>query len=296
MVVHLIEGTGGQPEGKPAESILNIARAAEGDKLVAQDGVALFGVDAQHQAGKAGHSLQPFDEPLRPGQLAAIDHQAHQHLAGHRAPAHIDVAQQAAVGFFVIRGDVVLVYIIYNDVFDPVGFLRQDQTALVFHHTVGAGLEEARVHAALLLRHGILGLVAVKSTGGGGEDLHLLQAFAAQAVEALAHPFGLQPCLFFIIHMPEIAAAAAGGDGTFPLHTVGGFLDDLSDPAGGPGLAHLLDANLAFLPHDGVGDEYGTALHPGHTLALCGVVQDLSFVSFALFQHYCSSSFCSMQM
>ena len=50
--------------------------------------------------------------------------------------------QQSLMGHFVIGGDPVLVYIIHNRILHPVGFLRQDPAAVIFHHVMGACPEE----------------------------------------------------------------------------------------------------------------------------------------------------------
>ena len=57
MVVHLIEGPGGEAEIQAAEGVLDVAGAVEGDEFVAQHRVALLGVDGEDQCGEAGDLL-----------------------------------------------------------------------------------------------------------------------------------------------------------------------------------------------------------------------------------------------
>ena len=175
-----------------------------------------------------------------------------------------------------------MVYIINNKILHPVGILRQDQAALVFHHGVGAGLEKARVNSALAACHGILCLVPVAMAIRGREDLHAFQAFPAQTVQAICYPLGLQPGFLFIIHVPEIAAAAELGHGTFPIHPMGGFFEDFHNLTGGPTLLGHFDADFIHFAGDGIGDKNGAAVDVGHTLALGSIVGDGGFVNLIL--------------
>ena len=154
----------------------------EGDESVTQHRVALFGIDGQHQGGKAGDLFQPLQQLLHLGKLLTVAHKAHQHLPGNHAPADIDMPQQSLVGSFIVDRNAELVDIIHNRVFHSIGFLRQNQAALILHHIVGAGAEKARVGSAFFGCQGILGLVPVAVTGGSGENGHFLQTFPADAV------------------------------------------------------------------------------------------------------------------
>ena len=168
MVIYLVEGPGGQTEGKSAEGVLNIARTVKCDKFVAQNGVALLGVYGKHQGGKAGNCFQTLDQIFRVGQLLAVDNQTHQHLSGNGAPADIDMPQQTLLGLLVIGGDPIVVYIIYNDLFDQICVLRENQTALVFHDLVCTCPKKAGKHPVFLTGNRVLGLVSVAVAGGCG--------------------------------------------------------------------------------------------------------------------------------
>ena len=274
MVVYLIEGAGGETEIQTAEGILNVARTMEGDKGVAQNGVALFGVDAQHQRGEAGDLLQLRHQRVGFGNAAAVDDQTHKNLPRNGATADVNMPQKSCVGGFVIDGHMVLIYIIHNNGLDPVGLLRQNQAAVVFHHIVGAGAEEACIGTVFLCGHRVLSLVAVAAAGGRGQNGHGFQLLAADAVQAVSHPFGLQTGFFFIIHVPEIAAAAELCNRAFPVHPVGGFFENFNDFPRCPGLAHQLNTNPAAFPGYRVGNEDSAALDVGDTLPLGGIVGD----------------------
>ena len=154
---------------------------------------------------------------------------------------------------------------------------------------MGTGFEETGIGPAFLASYGILGLVAVAVAGGGGEDGHFLQRFAADAVQGLTDPLRFQPGLLSIVHMVEIAAAAAGGDGASPFHPVGRFLQNLHDLACRPGFAYLFNADTAFFSGDGIGDEHGAALHMGNTLTFGSIIRNNGFINLVFCQHSFSS-------
>ena len=285
VVVHLVEGAGGQAELEAAEGILDEARAIERDEFIPQHGVALFGVDAEHQGGEAGDFFQTVNQLLCVGQLLPVCHQADENLAGHRAPADIDVAQQTPVGNFVVGGDMELIYIIHYRILHHVRFLGENQAAAVFHHLVGARPEKSGVGSSLFAGHGVLGFVPIAKAGGGGEDGHFLQLLPGQSVQAGFHPLRFQPGLLLIVHVPEVAAAAELGHGAFPVHPVGGFFQNFGDFPRCPGFAQSLNAHLHPLPGDGIGDEHCDAIDVGNALTLGGVVGDDRFINSILFQH-----------
>ena len=57
VVIDLVKRTGGQPESKTAEGVLNVAGTVQDLLLVTQNGVTFLGIDRQHQGGKAGNGL-----------------------------------------------------------------------------------------------------------------------------------------------------------------------------------------------------------------------------------------------
>ena len=291
MVVHLIERPGGQPEVQTAEGVLDIARAIERHEFVSQHGVALFRIDAEHQRGKAGDSLQSGKQRIDLGQFLPVAHKAHQNLFAYRAPANVDVPQKASVAGFVVDGYPELVDIIHNRILDGIGFLRQNQAPPVFHHIVGAGPKKTGIGAAFFCRHGVLGLVSVAVAVGGGENGHLRQGFPCQPVQAGLHPLRFQPGFLGVVHVPEIAAAAELGDRAFPVHPVGGLFENFHDFSRRPGFLGFFDAQPHPLPGNGVGQEYGAPLHMGDALPFGGVVGDGGFVNLVLNEHY---SFASM--
>ena len=186
--------------------------------------------------------------------------------------------QQPPAGLLVIDRHVILVYIIHHNGFDPIRLLRQNQAAVIFHHLVGTRPEKSGVGPAFLAGHGVLGLVPVAIAGGGLQNRHRIQLFAAHAVEASPHPLRFQAALLLIVHVPEIAAPAELGHRTGPVHPMGGFFQNFRDFSRGPGLAHQGDFQPYPLPGDGIGDEYGAALNMGNALALGGIVGDLRFI------------------
>ena len=293
MVVDLIEGPGRQPELQAAEGILNIARAVEGDKFVAQDGIAGPGIHRQHQGGKAGNGLQALYKVLCMGQLSAVCHQAHQHLAGNLTTAHINMPQQTLMGSFIIDGNAVVVYIIYYKLLDFVCFRRQDQAAVVLHHPVGACPEKACVRPAFFAGHGVLGLIAVAVAGGCGQQRYFLQAFAADAVQRLLDPVRLQTALLGIVHVPEVAAAAQLGHRAFPVDPVGRFFQKLGDLACRPGFLCLFNAHQAPFADQRIGDKHGAAFNFGNALSLGGVIHDHRFVNLVFCKHLQSLRLCS---
>ena len=185
----------------------------------------------------------------------------------------------------VVDGHPILVYIINHRVLHRVGFRRQNPAAFVFHHLVGAGAVEAGEGSALLRRHGILSLVPVAPAVGGGQNGHFCQIFPGQPVQAGLHPLRFQPGLLFIVHVPEIAAAAQLGHGALPVHPVGGFFQNFQDFSRCPGFPGILDAQPHPLPGDGVGQEHGAALHMGNALTLGSVIRDHRLINSVLFQH-----------
>ena len=154
----------------------------EGEKAVAQYGVAPLRVHGQHQRGKAGDPAQPLDERLRPGDFFPVHRQTHQNLPGHRAPADVNVPQKPLAGGLVVDADPALVYIINYRILCRVDLLRENAAAGVFHHVVGTRPVESGVGAPLLHCHRILRLVAVAVAVGGGENGDFFQILAADAV------------------------------------------------------------------------------------------------------------------
>ena len=279
MVVDLVEGSGGQPEGQPAQGILDIAGAVEGDEFISQHGVAGLGVHAEYQGGEAVDLLKPLDQRLRAGELAAVGDDTHEDLPGDSPPADIDMADDALAGGFVIGIDPILVHIVDHGGFHKIRLLRQDQTALILHHLMGARTVEPGEGLVLLGGYGILGLVAVAGGIRGGVDLDGVQCFAPQPVQTGAHSLCFQAALLFIVHVLKIAPAAQLGNGADPVDPVGGTLQDLDDLAACPCLSRFLNADLAELPGDGIGHEDGAPLNFGNTLPLGGIVHDAGGVN-----------------
>ena len=195
------------------------------------------------------------------------------------------MAQKSLLSLFVIGGNAILVYIIYNRILHPVGFPGKDQATVIFHHLVGSCPEETGVGSALFACHRILGLVTVAVAGGCRQNGHRLQRLAADAVQGLANPLRFQAGLFFIIHMPEVTTTAELGHGALPVHPMGRFFQHLHDLTGCPGLLSFLDADFIALPANRIGQKHGTAFHMGNTLAFGRVVGDHRFVNFVLLQH-----------
>ena len=217
------------------------------------------------------------------GQLSSVAHQANQYLSGDRATTDIDVPQKTLVGFFVVGGNMELVYITYNDLFYFVCFRRQNQAAFILHHLMGTGTEKACKYPILFAGYRILGFVAVAVAGGSGQKRHFIQTFTADAVQCLPYPVGFQTAFLFVVHVPEIAAAAKLGHGTFPVHPVGRLFQKLRDLAGGPGLLGLFNADTALFSHNGIGNEHSAAFDFGNTLTLGSIVNDLGFVNLILY-------------
>ena len=282
MVVYLIKRPGGQAEIQAAEGVLDIAGAVEGEKAVAQHGVAPLRVHGQHQRGKAGNPAQPLDERFRPGDFFPVHRETHQNLPGHRAPADVNMPQKPLAGGLVVDADPVLVYIINYRILRGVDLLRENAAAGVFYHVVGARPVEPGVGASFFHRHRILRLVAVAVAVGGGENGDFRQIFAADAVQAVLHPLGFQPGLLGVVHVPEIAAAAELGDLALPVDPVGGLFQNLHNFPRRPRLLRLLHPDAHLFPGDGVGDEYGAALDMGDALSFGGVVRDLGLVNLVL--------------
>ena len=196
---------------------------------------------------------------------------------------------QTGMGHFVIGWDAVAVHVGDDDILHLIHLRRQDSAAVVFHHAVGAGLEESGVGPALVAGHRVLGLVAVAVAGGGGQDGNSFQALAADSVQASADALRLQPGFLLIVHVPEVAAAAELRHGAFPIHPVRRTLQNFHQLAGGPGLLGLLDAHPNPFAQDGIGDEHGAALDFCHGLTFGGVVADYGLVNFVFYQHGQSS-------
>ena len=179
---------------------------------------------------------------------------------------------------FVVNRHPELVDIIHNSTLYPVRFLRQDQAAAVLHHLVRTCPEEARIGLALGFRHRVLGLVPVAMAGGSGEDGNFLQAFAADPVQAVQDPVCLQAGFLFVVHVPEVTAAAELGHRALPVDPVGGFFQNFHGFRRCPGLLGFLNPDPDFLTPDGIGNKYGAALNMGNPLTLGGVVRDQGFI------------------
>ena len=126
---------------------------------------------------------------------------------------------------------------------------------------------------------------------GRGENGHFCETFPCQSVQAGFYPFRLQPGFFFVVHVPEIAAAAELGNGALPVHPMGRFFEDFHDFPCRPGFLGLFNPQTHPLPGDGVGQEHGAALHVGYPLPFGGVVGDDGLVNLIFGKHY---SFASM--
>ena len=70
-----------------------------------------------------------------------------------------------------------------------------------------------------------------------------------------------------------------------PLDPVGGFLQNLGNFTGGPGFAHLFDADKVFLTGDGIGQEHSNAVYPGNALSFSGIIRDNGFIDSIFLQH-----------
>ena len=285
VVVHLVKGAGGQAEIQAAQGILNKAGAIEGDEFVAQDGVALFGVHAEHQGRKARDPLEPLHQLRHAGELSPVDCQAHQNLPGDLSPADVDVPQQAGVGGLVVDRDAAAVDVIDHGILYLIRLLGEDQAAGIFHHVVGARPEKPGVGPALLAGHRVLGLVAVAAAVRRGQDGDAFQLLPCQPVQAGLHPGRLQAALLRVVHVPEVAAAAELGHRAGPVDPVGGFFQKLGDLPRRPGLAHHLDAHPHPLAHNGVGNKYSDPLNVRNSLPLGSIVRDHGLVNRILFQH-----------
>ena len=198
--------------------------------------------------------------------------------------------QEAPSRQLIVYGNATFVYIIHNNVLDPVRLLRQDPAAVIFHHLMGPRLEESGVGPSLFAGYGILGLVPVAQAGGGRQDRHLIDGFSADAIQAVFDPLGLQSAFLFVVHMPEVTAAAFLRHRALPVHPVGGFFQDLGDLPRRPGLPGLLDTHQDLLPGDGIGDEHSTPFNVGNSLSFRGIVRDFRLVNLIFQQHWVSPS------
>ena len=149
------------------------------------------------------------------------------------------MAHKTFVVFLFIGADSVLVHIVQHRFFDGICFRETDAAALIFHDLVAACPVKACVGFIFITAHREDHFVAVIVAGGGGKNGDFFQIFACQAVQVLFYPVSLQPAFFLVGHMPEIAAAAKLGNGTFPVDAVGGFFDHLGDLSQSPGLVCL---------------------------------------------------------
>src|SRR5699024_6941305 len=119
---------GGQAEGEAAEGILHVSGAVKADKFLSQHGVSRLGVHSQNQSAKARDGLKPLEQLRHMGKLPSVYNQAHQNLPGHSSPADENMPQKALVGRLIVYSYPVLVYIIHNQVFHLLGFLRENLT------------------------------------------------------------------------------------------------------------------------------------------------------------------------
>ena len=178
-----------------------------------------------------------------------------------------------------------MVYIIHHRILDRIGGFRQDQAPLIFHYIMGAGPEEACKAPALLLGHGILGLVPVAPALRRCQNGHFREILPADTVQTGFHPLRFQPALLFIIHMPEIAAAAELGNGAFPVYPMGRFFQNFRHFSRRPGFLGLFDPHQHTLTGNGIWNKHGAALNMGHTLSLGGIIGNHRFVNLILNKH-----------
>jgi tRNA modification GTPase len=65
--------------------------------------------------------------------------------------------------------------------------------------------------------------IPVAIAGRCGQNQNFFKAFAANAIQRLAHPISFERSFFLIIHMPEVTAAAKLGNRAFPVYPMGRF-------------------------------------------------------------------------
>lgn len=106
--VDLIEGEGAESDRHTAESILDVARAVEGDGLLAEDDVGLLGVDVDEDGRNIAELLpQRGHELLAVGELRAGADEADHDLAAVCTPAQEDMPNKALAALLVVGLDAV---------------------------------------------------------------------------------------------------------------------------------------------------------------------------------------------
>lgn len=191
----------------------------------------------------------------------------------------------AGMRFFVVGRDAVFAHPVRHGLFQPFGAFRLELAAVRRNDLVRARTVKARNCAALLLRDRELHLIAVAVLYGRARDLQLRDAEPADALERVADAPALEAQLLVVIHVPEIAAAAAAEIRAVRLHAVRRRLRERLQYAVCRRFSDIYNADHAFFTRDHAGNENDLTVDARHALAVRGVAGDLDGIPFVELQH-----------
>ena len=269
VVVDLVEGEGGEPEGQATEMVLDGVRPPQGAALLPQGHVGLVPVYIEHHAGKPRHrGPQGLHQLCFEGEAAAVCHHAGHDLPGGEGLAQVQPPQQPLVGGLVVNGDAIPAVPGPEGLHGGGKIRGLEAAAGTVHNAVG--VDRVKAHGELAVfphPQGEQALVPVAVPARCPQDGPQGQVGkAADALQGVPHPLGFQLQLRGVGDVPVAAAPALGELGAVRLHPAGGGGEELLQAAVGVVFRHLYQLDPGGVPGGGEGHEHRHALqapHPG---------------------------------
>ena len=199
------------------------------------------------------------------------------------------MAQKAPAGFFLIDGNAAAFRPPEHPFFQLIGQRGLDGAVFLGDHLMAAPPVKAGRRSPLFGGAGVHGLVPVVEVFAP-HDFQIRDTLAAQPLQGVLHPLALGEQFFFVLHVPEVAAAALGKGGAAWLLAVGRRFQQLFDAGIGFVFQGLDDAQTAPVsPHASL-HKHHLAVQAAYSHTAAFIAGDDSFVYAVFFQTHGRSS------
>ena len=281
IVIHLIERRHGQAECQTAQGVLQVILPPKRAVGVTQNRVAPPGIAAQHNPHCLRQGLAQHRHPfLFMGQPVAVDQQADKGLS-FTVGAHIEMAQQAFSGGFLIAGNVIAADISPQGVGRCIGRFLLNKTFVNGNYLMGAC--PVKAHRSLR-RHRINRLIAIAQPVLRAQNFLHTHLAAADACQCILYAPALGIELLLVAHVAEVAAAAPAVVGAVRLTALRRRCVDRRYLAEGRMLEHLHHKDVAILTAHGTVHEHHLSVNAGNAQPLGGVALNDGAVGLVLLQ------------